>query len=166
MSVGLHKHHNQLAGLYRLCSNSPRRRLLHCQHPAASQQAASAVHDALHMQFNTLASLVSPETQSVTLSYTALGRGIVAQQVLRVIQRHAATRGQKSSICTMTKCAHHVQDLPAGTRCMTVDAFNLLCVTDEPLRTGSTFGSSTLSDWQLLHGDLPPILANYLVSSE
>lgn len=57
------------------------------------------------------------------------------------------------------------QDLACATQCLSVDTFNLLCVTDEPLRTGAAFGSAALSDWQLLHGDLPPLLSNYLLSS-
>jgi len=58
------------------------------------------------------------------------------------------------------------QDLSAGTQVLAVDSFNLLCVTDEPLKTGNTYGSAALADYQQLHGDLPPLLANYLVSSE
>ncbi|WIA28837.1 hypothetical protein OEZ86_011364 [Tetradesmus obliquus] len=55
-------------------------------------------------------------------------------------------------------------DIPQGSRVLSIDVFNLLCVTDEPLRTNA-FGSAAQSDWQMLHGDLPPQLAAYLMSS-
>jgi hypothetical protein len=86
-------------------------------------------------QFDALAGLVCPGAL-VKSENTPLGRGLVAQQ-----------------------------DLPAGTTVLVVDSFNLLCVTDEPLKTGNSFGKAVQADFQLLHGDLPPLLASYLLSS-
>jgi hypothetical protein len=89
----------------------------------------------LQQQFDDLSSLLSPECL-VKADYTQLRRGLVAKE-----------------------------DIAKGTRVLSIDVFNLLCVTDEPLRTNA-FGSAALSDWQMLHGDLPPQLAAYLLSSE
>eukprot|EP00878_Enallax_costatus_P035849 GHUV01040088.1.p1 GENE.GHUV01040088.1~~GHUV01040088.1.p1 ORF type:complete len:486 (+),score=115.66 GHUV01040088.1:144-1601(+) len=118
------------------CSRASVRGSRRCWRAALSQQqAVPSACDELHLQYDTLASLVTPDTHCVRLGYTDLGRGLVAQQ-----------------------------DCSAGTQCISVDAFNLLCVTDEPLRTGNAFGSAALADWQLLHSELPPILASYLLS--
>lgn len=101
--------------------------------------AVAAEHNAvvpdLQQQFADFSSLLSPECL-VRADYTQLGRGLVAKQ-----------------------------DIPQGSRVLSIDVFNLLCVTDEPLRTNA-FGSAAQSDWQMLHGDLPPQLAAYLMSSE
>jgi hypothetical protein len=94
-----------------------------------------AVASDLQQDFAALSSLFSPECL-VKAGYTQLGRGLVA-----------------------------TEDIAAGSRVLSIDVFNLLCVTDEPLRTNA-FGSAALSDWQMLHGDMPPQLATYLMSSE
>eukprot|EP00775_Hariotina_reticulata_P003651 gene3651-3912_t len=97
--------------------------------------AEAAGAQVVSQQFDGLAGLVCPGAH-VKSDITALGRGLVAQQ-----------------------------DLPAGTTVLVVDSFNLLCVTDEPLKTGNSFGKALLTDFQLLHGDLPPLLSSYLLSS-
>lgn len=85
-----------------------------------------------------MASLICHSELTVGVGVTELGRGLVAEE-----------------------------DLPAGTVLLTIDAFSTLCVCDEPLRTGNAFGASVLSDWQSVWGlDLPPLLSNYLQSSE
>jgi hypothetical protein len=94
-----------------------------------------AVASDLQQDFEALSSLFSPECL-VKAGYTQLGRGLVA-----------------------------TEDIAAGSKVLSIDTFNLLCVTDEPLWTNA-FGSAALSDWQMLHGDMPPQLATYLMSSE
>lgn len=47
---------------------------------------------------------------------------------------------------------------------LAVDWANLLCVTDQPKKTGNAFGRRCLEDWQLLHGPLPPLLQRYLLA--
>lgn len=52
-----------------------------------------------------------------------------------------------------------------GSTLLSVEYFNLLCVTDEPAK-GAALGRRALEDWQLLHGRLPPLLNRYLLSDE
>jgi hypothetical protein len=110
-------------------------RSLNRQRRAAVAAEQNAVVPDLQQQFDDLSSLLSPECL-VKADFTQLGRGLVVKE-----------------------------GIPKGSRVLSIDVFNLLCVTDEPLRTNA-FGSAALSDWQILHGDLPPQLAAYLTSSE
>jgi hypothetical protein len=88
-------------------------------------------------RFDALAALVCPEASGMlACADTELGRGLVARQ-----------------------------NLAAGTIVLSVDAFNLLCVTDEPRRTGFAFSADAQQQWSFLHGMLPPALSAYLNSS-
>lgn len=86
--------------------------------------------------FESLAGLICLQEVPVALGVTELGRGLVA-----------------------------TQDVPSGQCLLSVDCFSTLLVVDEPLQTGDVFGASVLTEWQSLW-ELPPLLDNYLRSSE
>jgi hypothetical protein len=79
-----------------------------------------------------LSSFVCPDSL-VEADYTPLGRGLVA----------------RSSVT-------------AGTPLLSVAWPNILCVTDEIDKQGTEFSSRVLEDGQLLHGELPPPLVDFL----
>lgn len=116
---------------------APRRHLYRATAAVAESDSsdACAARDARRC-FDSLASLVITSKCPVRLDYTALGRGLVANQ-----------------------------HLAAGTAVVSVDVFSLLCITDDPLKT-NTFGTAALADWQMLHGAMPPLLSSYLLSSK
>ena len=87
--------------------------------------------------FDSLSSLLCAQELNVGVGSTQYGRGLVARQ-----------------------------DLAADEVLLSVDAWSTLLVVDEPLRTGTAFGSAVLADWQSVWGiELPPLLSSYLVSS-
>lgn len=86
--------------------------------------------------FPILASFVSPDAL-VAAAATPLGRGLVPTQAVN----------------------------PEATL-LSVDWVNLLVVTDDPQRDGAAFGSRVLSDWQQIHGALPPALADFLAKGD
>lgn len=53
-----------------------------------------------------------------------------------------------------------------GARLLSIDRAGLLCVTDKPSVSGDGFGRKVLEEWQLLHGRLPPLLLNYVLSND
>ncbi|GBF96048.1 hypothetical protein Rsub_08863 [Raphidocelis subcapitata] len=55
--------------------------------------------------------------------------------------------------------------VPAGAPLLAVEAWNALAVSDEPGgRGGGAYGARALADWQAVHGSLPPLLEQYLLS--
>lgn len=99
--------------------------------------AASSVEPpaAFEPRYQQLAGVLAAPASAVTAGRTPLGRGLVT-----------------------------TQDVAAGRTLLSVDWANLLCVTDQPSKTGNAFGRRVLEDWQLLHGRLPPLLNRYLLS--
>lgn len=111
---------------------------------ASADQAPSSsanAHDAqLSTTYDALAALITPPGDPseglLTAGPTPLGRGLIA-------------------------CRAAAQ----GDALLSVEAWNTLCVTDDMGgRGGSAFGAAVLRDWQVVHGQLPPLLDSYLAS--
>lgn len=83
--------------------------------------------------FSILTSLIAPDSL-LHASITPLGRGLVA-----------------------------AADLTAGQPLLNVDWPNIICITDEPLKTQDTFTRRILKDSQQLHGQLPPALLSLIL---
>lgn len=105
-------------------------------HPARPHDALHLSSDDLPAAFDALASAFSTHC-GVSAGPTPLGRGLIAKE-------------------------------PAmkGARLLSIDRAGLLCVTDKPSVSGDDFGRKVLEEWQLLHGRLPPLLLNYILSSD
>ena len=53
-----------------------------------------------------------------------------------------------------------------GSVLLDVDWCNVITVTDDPDKAGSVYGQQALEDWQLIHGELPPLLRSFLLSGQ
>lgn len=108
--------------------------------PAAAAAAApeQAPSSAGHLtrQFTDLAAALAPGTV-LKADATPLGRGLVATAAV-----------------------------PKGTALIGIDWCHMLCITDDPRKAGNAFGRRVLQDWQALHQKMPPLLVNYVLSSE
>lgn len=112
-----------------------------CRRPQAATRKVTSRSQAPSQHaivFESLAGLLCPIDNPISLGVTNLGRGIVASS-----------------------------DIQPGTVLLTLDAFSTLCVVDEPKRTGDAFGAAVLSDWQSVWAiELPATLVRYLSSGE
>lgn len=120
-----------------------------------AKRGKSTENDAFEEEYLMLASVVSPDTV-LSAKHTQLGRGLVPT------------------------CSIY-----SGQVVLAVDWMNMLCVSDEPSaalerlkKSGSNsesdddpslvsqyfFGKKCLEDWQSIHGEMPPILVNFLLS--
>jgi hypothetical protein len=83
-----------------------------------------------------LLELLSPST-SLAVADTPLGRGLVSPE-----------------------------GSPKGSLLLDIDWCNVITVTDDPEKTGNAYGQQALEDWQLVHGELPPLLRSFLLSGQ
>ncbi|KAL4459118.1 hypothetical protein ABPG75_013983 [Micractinium tetrahymenae] len=103
---------------------------------ASSSVSETAATPTFEQLYMQLAGVLAAPGSTVAAAATPLGRGLVA-----------------------------TQPIEKGTTLLSVDYFNMLCITDEPAK-GNVLGRRALEDWQLLHGRLPPLLNRYLLGDE
>lgn len=143
----------QLAATRQQRINTTAKRQQHCNVRAASIKPAFATSPdtrntsysagagaQLTEAYDALASLVTPpgdpSAHVLTAGPTPLGRGLIARQCV-----------------------------DRGAPLLAVESWNVLCVSDEPEgKAGGTYGKQSLEEWEAVHGPLPPLLQQYILS--